>query len=248
MNIIRKSSAHFDTRKNAAVPTFLIIHYTDTVDATEPDGYFTGALQRADGARVSAHYMIDSDGATTQYVDEQDRAWHAGLSAWGGLDDLNTHSIGIELVNPGQRFGYRDFPPPQMEALTHLAHAILGRHQIPAHQVLAHSDIAPGRKIDPDFKFPWQSLAAVGIGLWPQPIQADFNAAARLLQDPVQFKQALVRYGYNPALDLPVLVQEFQRHFQPEAFTAPTPFPGQANDDTALRLAALLRQKLAFTP
>ncbi len=241
--ITRKSSSHFDARKNGAPPTFLIIHYTDTQDASEPDGYFTGALSRPDGARVSAHYMIDVDGAITQYVDESARAWHAGVSEWGGVGDINTHSIGIEMVNHGQRFGYKDFPAAQVAALIDLAQGILSRHNIPAYQVLAHSDIAPGRKIDPDYKFPWKKLADAGIGLWPQPIQADFNEAAQLLQDPVQLKQALARYGYNPALDLPALVQEFQRHFQPEAFTAQPPFNGSAQSDTALRLVALLRQK-----
>lgn len=252
VNIIQKPSSHHEPRKGGVQPTFLIIHYTDTQSGAEPDGYFTGTLARPDGARVSAHYMIDVDGTTMQYVAESERAWHAGLSEWAGTADINTHSIGIELVNHGQRFSYKDFPDAQIDALITLAQGILSRHHIPPHQVLAHSDIAPGRKIDPDYKFPWQRLADAGVGVWPQPVQADFNEAAQLLQDPVQFKSALVRYGYNPALDLPTLVQEFQRHFQPEAFTAQPPFNGTANDETALRLAALLRQKnaarLALSP
>ncbi|QQG36083.1 MAG: N-acetylmuramoyl-L-alanine amidase [Micavibrio aeruginosavorus] len=246
--IVRKDSSHYDQRKNGVSPTFLIIHFTESRDAGDPDGYFMATRQRPDGARVSAHYLIDVDGAITQYVDESARAWHAGLSEWGGVADINTHSIGIELVNGGPTYGYTDFADDQIDALAALSKQILGRHNIPAHHVLAHSDIAPGRKIDPDYKFPWRTLASAGVGVWPQPIQADFNEAAALLGDDARLKQALVRYGYNPALDLPVLVREFQRHFQPEAFTSTPPYAGRANDETALRLAALLRQKLAFTP
>lgn len=248
LSITRKDSPHFEPRKNGARPSFLIIHYTETADAAEPDGYFMATIPRADGARVSAHYMIDVDGATTQYVDESQRAWHAGVSAWGGVADINSHSIGIELVNGGTRYGYTDFPPAQIAALIELAQGIVARHAIPAHHVLGHADIAPGRKIDPDYKLPWKQLAAAGVGVWPQPIQTDFNEAAALLQDDVKLKQALVHYGYNPALDLPLLVTTFQRHFQPEAFTAQPPLTGVADGETALRLAALLRQKLALKP
>ena len=248
LHVTRKDSPHFEPRKNGAVPTFLIIHYTETVDAVEPDGYFMATIPRADGARVSAHYMIDVDGTTTQYVDEDQRAWHAGVSEWEGIADINSHSIGIELIKGGTRYGYTEFPQAQMAALIELSQGIIARHAIPAHHVLGHSDVAPGRKIDPDYKLPWKQLADAGVGAWPQPIQSDFNDAASLLQDDVKFKQALVTYGYNPALDLPVLVTNFQRHFQPEAFTAQLPFSGTANNDTTLRLAALLRQKLALKP
>lgn len=246
--ITRKNSPHFEPRKNGAVPSFLIIHYTDTLDAVEPDGFFMATIPRADGARVSAHYMIDTDGTTTQYVDEDQRAWHAGVSAWEGIGDINSHSIGIELINGGACFGYTDFPPAQIAALIALSQGIIVRHAIPAHHVLGHADIAPGRKIDPDYKLPWKQLADAGVGVWPQPIQPDFNDAASLLQDDVKLKQALVTYGYNPALDLSLLVTTFQRHFQPEAFTAQPPYSGTANSETTLRLAALLRQKLAFKP
>ena len=246
--ITRKDSPHFEPRKNGAVPSFLIIHYTETVDAVEPDGFFMATIPRADSARVSAHYMIDVDGAITQYVDEDQRAWHAGLSTWDGINDINSHSIGIELINGGARYGYTDFPSAQMASLISLAQGIMARHNISPMRVLGHSDIAPGRKIDPDYKLPWKDLADAGVGMWPQPIQSDFNDAAALLQDDVKLKQALVNYGYNPAIDLPMLVTNFQRHFQPEAFTAPSPFTGTANSETTLRLAALLRQKLALKP
>lgn len=246
--ITRKSSPHHDERKNGVRPTFLIIHYTESQDGRDPEGYFMGTLAHPTGGRVSAHYMIDVDGTTTQYVEEDRRAWHAGVSQWQGMPDLNSQSIGIELVNGGAHYGYSDFPQPQITALIELAQGILSRHHIPAAHVLAHSDIAPGRKIDPDYKFPWQVLAAAGVGLWPQPLQDDFNRSAALLGDDARLKQALVDYGYDPAQALDVLVREFQRHFQPEAFVTQPAYAGVANDETALRLAALLRQKLAMTP
>lgn len=242
--IIHKHSTHHGERADSAAPTFLIIHYTESANAVAPDGYFTGTLTHPTGGCVSAHYMIDVDGSTVQYVDEDRRAWHAGASHWAGVADINTHSIGIELVNGGPAFGYTDFPPLQIDALIALAQGILTRHNIPLHHVLAHSDIAPGRKIDPGEKFPWKILADAGVGLWPQPIQSDFNDAAALMQDDAKLKQSLVDYGYDPVQSLDVLVKEFQRHFQPEAFAQPQSFAGVANTETALRLSALLRQKL----
>lgn len=248
LQIIRKDSTHHGERVNNVKPTFLIIHFTESRDGTEPDGYFMATRSRADGARVSAHYMIDVDGSITQYADESRRAWHAGVSEWEGTTDINTHSIGIELVNGGPTYGYTDFTAAQIDALVMLAQSILSRHDIPAHHVLGHSDVAPGRKIDPGHKFPWKKLADAGIGVWPQPVQSDFNEAAAFLNDDAKLKQALVDYGYNPAVDLPVLIREFQRHFQPEAFSDPQPYAGSPNRETAVRLAALLRQKLAIQP
>lgn len=245
LSIIRKHSPHHGERVSGAAPSFLIVHYTESPDVTDPDGYFMATIPRDDGTRVSAHYMIDIDGTATQYVGEDRRAWHAGASEWEGIADINSHSIGIELVNGGTKYGYTEFADAQIEALIALSKDIMNRHGIPARHVLGHADVAPGRKIDPDYKFPWKRLAGAGVGVWPQPIQSDFNDAAALLQNDMTLKRALAAYGYNPALDLPVLVTAFQRHFQPEAFTAPLPFAGTANDETALRLSALLRQKLA---
>src|SRR5208283_3912019 len=100
-------------------------------------------------AKVSAHYLIDEDGTVYSLVPEEMRAWHAGLSSWRGKTDVNSRSIGIELVNPGHEFGYRPFPKAQMDALIPLARGILSHHPIPPRNVVAHSDIAPTRKEDP---------------------------------------------------------------------------------------------------
>lgn len=243
LTIIRKDSDHHGERLNGAKPIFLIMHYTETRDASDADGYFTGAIPHPTGGRVSAHYMIDTDGTITQYVEEDRRAWHAGVSEWESITDINTHSIGIELVNPGPKYGYKDFPSAQINALIMLSQEILSRHDIPAHHILGHSDIAPGRKIDPGEKFPWQILAEAGVGIWPQSGGADNDRAITLLHNEEKLKQALVDYGYSPAHNLNVLVTEFQRHFQPEAFRGTTLYAGTPNDETAARLVALLKMK-----
>lgn len=142
----------------------LVLHYTGMRSADE------ARIRLCDPtAQVSAHYMIEEDGTVWRLVDEGARAWHAGLSWWKGAANLNDRSIGIELVNPGHEFGYRDFPPAQMMALARLGRALLARHPIPQNRVLGHSDIAPLRKQDPGERFDWRGLAAEGLGLWPNP-------------------------------------------------------------------------------
>src|SRR5262249_30688388 len=150
-------------RREGVCIDMLVLHYTGM--ATRED-----ALARLTdpAAEVSAHYVIDEDGAAYQLVDEASRAWHAGVSFWRGEGDVNGRSIGIELVNPGHEFGYRDFPKPQMESLTVLARDILARHSIPPINVVGHSDVAPTRKMDPGEKFDWRGLAQVGVGVWPR--------------------------------------------------------------------------------
>ena len=118
-------------------------------------------------AKVSAHYLVHEDGRILGLVDESARAWHAGVSYWRGVQDLNSVSIGIEVVNPGHEYGYRPFPAAQIDALTALLGDIFGRHTLAPEDVVGHSDIAPGRKQDPGELFPWQNLAAKGFGLWP---------------------------------------------------------------------------------
>ncbi len=120
-------------------------------------------------AKVSAHYTIDEDGIVYAHVPEDQRAWHAGAAYWAGADNINARSIGIELVNPGHEFGYRPFPPAQIQSLIALAREILGRHAIPLARVLGHSDVAPSRKDDPGELFPWEALAQSGIGVWAGP-------------------------------------------------------------------------------
>jgi len=151
---IDRPSPNTDARRDGTPIDMLVLHYT---------GMLTGAaaLSRLSdpAAKVSAHYLIDEDGTVYRLVAEEKRAWHAGVANWRGVSDINGRSVGIELVNPGHEFIYRDFPQPQMTALIGLARDILTRHSIPARNVVGHSDIAPDRKLDPGERFDWRSLA-----------------------------------------------------------------------------------------
>ncbi len=156
-------SPNHNDRGDAAID-MLVLHYTGMKTAK-------AALERLcdPAAKVSAHYTVDEDGTVYVHVPEARRAWHSGISSWAGAADINSRSIGIELVNPGHEFGYRDFPYGQIQALITLCHGILLRHPIPSARVLGHSDVAPARKEDPGERFPWKQLATAGIGLWPEP-------------------------------------------------------------------------------
>lgn len=175
-------------------------------------------------AENSAHYLVDEDGTVYGLVDEKNRAWHAGVSFWRGITDTNSRSIGIEIVNPGHSCGYRPFPDRQIDAVCELCLDIMSRHRLPAHNVLAHSDVAPARKKDPGELFPWKQLAANGIGLWT-------NEFA-----PVEKSRAdmLTRIGYD-VTDESAALTAFQRHFYPEAL-----INGASRTDERLAAAAAL--------
>jgi N-acetylmuramoyl-L-alanine amidase len=154
--------------------------------------------------------MIDEDGTVTQLVDEDKRAWHAGRSSWRGITDVNSASIGIEMVNPGHEFGYRPFTDEQIEALLPLLADIVKRHNIPRANVVGHSDVAPARKDDPGELFPWEVLARHRLCL-PTP-----KLTMRLLYDNEgAFFLALERFGYD-ITDQPAAVRAFQRRWRPQ--------------------------------
>jgi len=157
-----RPSPNFGPRPGGTAIDTLVLHYTGMRTAAE-------ALDRLcdAAAQVSAHYLVEEDGTVWRLVEEDMRAWHAGMSWWQGETNLNDRSTGIEIVNPGHEFGYRPFPPAQMAAVAALCRDILARRPIPPARVLGHSDIAPMRKLDPGELFDWRGLAAQGIGLWP---------------------------------------------------------------------------------
>lgn len=166
LSVTRAPSPNFDAR---TLPVSLIVlHYTGMESAET-------ALTRMQDpeAKVSAHYMIDEAGKIFKLVDEQNRAWHAGVSSWHGETNINSNSIGIEIVNGGHDYGLPDYPDVQILAVIALCKDIMKRHDIAAKNVIGHSDIAPGRKQDPGEHFPWSGLAAAGIGLWPQTGESD---------------------------------------------------------------------------
>ena len=197
MSIVQLPSPNHDDRGGANID-MLVLHYTGMKSAKE-------ALDRLcdPAAKVSAHYTIDEDGTVYVHVPEARRAWHAGAAHWAGASDINARSIGIELVNPGHEFGYREFPDTQIAALTTLCHSILMRHPIPSWRVLGHSDIAPERKEDPGELFPWAQLAKAGIGLWPEK------------QPGRPGPEKLAGFGYDPAAPRDKVITAFQRHFRP---------------------------------
>lgn len=219
----RHKSPNFDDRPPGAKIDMLVLHYTGMTDAG-------AALERLcdPAARVSAHYLIDEDGAVHQLVDEDRRAWHAGEASWRGKSDINARSLGVELVNPGHEFGYRPFPEAQMTALEALTLGILARHEIEARNIVGHSDVAPGRKTDPGELFGWQRLAEAGIGLWPDkkgPERAKSGESS-------DFAAQLADYGYD-VTDLEMAIKAFQRRFRPRRID------GVADAETSGLLTAL---------
>lgn len=214
-------SPNFDDRPDGTPVDMLVLHYT---------GMRTGAEAMArlcdPEAKVSSHWFVDEDGTTTALVDEEKRAWHAGVSFWRGFGHLNGRSIGIEIVNPGHEFGYRPFPEPQVVAVIALCQAIVARWKIPARNVVAHSDIAPDRKEDPGELFPWARLAEAGIGLWPGPAPDAAQTLPEIgpgsegpMVDALRRGLSAIGYrigtagGYNRPLAQ--VITAFQRHWAP---------------------------------
>lgn len=161
-------------------------------------------------AEVSCHYLIGRDGCCWALVDEAQRAWHAGTGSWGGRGDVNSHSIGIELDNRGAE----PFSEPAMDALERLLPGILTRWQIPAHRVIGHSDMAPGRKSDPGPRFDWSRLALRGLACWPQ---ADEAADVGGAPDAAAFLAHLAAFGYPTEAPAQSLLESFRNRFRPWA-------------------------------
>ena len=203
MTIIDTPSPNFNERTLPV--SMIVLHYTGMVDAK-------AALERLCDplAEVSAHYLIDEDGTVHSLVAEGKRAWHAGKARWRGIEDVNSASIGIEIVNPGHELGYRPFSEEQIDALIPLVARIKESHGITRGNVVGHSDIAPMRKQDPGELFPWSRLARLRLAL-PRP--------TKNLMDPgwtdAGFLIALERFGYDVSDKLAAVVA-FQRRYRPE--------------------------------
>ena len=231
-------SANYGDRNKGRLPDMIVLHYTGMPDV---EGAITQLCSA--GTDVSAHYIVLEDGRIVQSVPEARRAWHAGVSSWGGDDDINSCSIGIEIVNRGHDWGYPEFPLRQIAAVIALCRGIVLRRNIPIHRVLAHSDVAPARKKDPGEKFPWHSLANSGVGHWVHPSPIVSGQALKLDaegEDVRAMQEALQRYGYgievNGKYDAPTaeVVTAFQRHFRPAKVD------GIADTSTLATLQALL--------
>jgi N-acetylmuramoyl-L-alanine amidase len=215
------TAVNVEPRRDIEKPTMLVLHYTGMSSAAKAVRWLACAE-----SRVSCHYVIDEAGRISQLVPERLRAWHAGVSSWHGETDLNSASVGIEIQNPGHEDGYHDYPAAQIDAVIALSRDIIARNGIAPARVLAHSDIAPLRKIDPGEKFPWPRLAASGVGHWVAPSPLRLEAATIGLGQTglmVRATQVLfARYGYDmPTTGIydrqtEAVVTAFQRHFRPE--------------------------------
>jgi len=236
MRTVELASPNFDSRDGQTID-MLVLHYTGM-----PSG--EDALRRLcdPTAKVSAHYVVEEDGTINRLVNEENRAWHAGVSSWRGHTNINQRSIGIEIVNPGHEFGYRPFPAKQMESVAALCKDILSRHNIPARNVVAHSDIAPLRKEDPGELFDWPMLAKQGIGLWPiqspvasrqSPANKSVTTAGDWRPETGDYEALLRSYGYDIS-NLPAAITAFQRHFRPKLLN------GQWDNECAALLQSLL--------
>jgi N-acetylmuramoyl-L-alanine amidase len=233
-------SPNHGERRHGMTPDMIVLHYTGMADGE-------AALHKlcARGSEVSAHYVVLEDGRIIQCVRETRRAWHAGESSWAGETDINSCSIGIEIVNPGHDFGYPDFPRRQIAAVIALCRGLVARRKIRPDRVLAHSDVAPGRKQDPGEKFPWRLLHDSGVGLWVKPAPIALDDGPQLAPgsagEPVGALQAkLAGYGYGLAVSgrydevTRDVVAAFQRHFRPERVD------GVADASTLATLDALI--------
>ena len=236
MTLIEAPSPNFEPR--LAVPDMIVLHYTGM-----PTGGAALERLRDPAAKVSSHYLVEEDGRVFRLVPEERRAWHAGVSFWKGRRDINTASIGIEIVNPGHEFGYRPFPDAQVAAVIALVADIRTRWTVEDAQIVGHSDVAPDRKDDPGELFPWKRLAQAGHGLWVEPPAApgaplgegETGASVFALQ------AGLTRLGYDCApsgafeAHTTAVVRAFQRHW------VQSRCDGIADGDTRARLIALLR-------
>jgi N-acetylmuramoyl-L-alanine amidase len=218
-HLIDRSRASPNHGARATAPDMLVLHYTGMRDGPSAVDWLCNPV-----SQVSCHYVVAEDGRILQLVDEERRAWHAGRSFWAGLTDINSASIGIEIVNGGHDFGLPPFPDAQIAAVIDLCCSLVGRFDIPPERVLAHSDVAPSRKRDPGERFPWRRLARAGVGRW---VELDPKPPGDTLErgsadgaiEPL--KRALATYGYGVNAtaefdeETETTVRAFQRHFRP---------------------------------
>lgn len=193
-----KTSPNFGPRRGGVRADMIVLHFTGMEDSAS-------ALRRLcdPASGVSAHYLICETGEAFQLVDEEMRAWHAGAGRWGPVSDVNSRSVGIELVNTGTH----PFPAPQMTSLEALLPGIMDRWSIPPERVIGHSDMAPARKSDPGPRFDWRRLALQGLSVWPRSgceAGGDFPALAR-------------QFGYSAEADETAILRAFRMRFRPWA-------------------------------
>jgi len=250
---IARPSPNFDERGRAI--DLLILHYTGMQTGEiaiqrlrDPDpraGVYAFAWENPEDldaklGRASAHYVLEEDGRVVDMVDEAKRAWHAGAGLWRGEADLNSRSIGIEIVNGGHDFGLPDYPEAQIAALIELVRDIAKRNALKPHQIIGHSDVAPARKADPGEKFPWRRLAEAGVALWS--LQSFSGQSSVDTRDVAALQRNLAEIGYGieatGVLDpnTALVLKAFQRRFRPARID------GVADSETLGLVSDILRQ------
>ena len=217
LRVVQHPSVNFNERR----PSFVILHHTGNRDTKRALDTLSEKV-----FEVSAHYLVARDGRIYYLVDETKRAWHAGDSWWGGPIDMNSASIGIELVNDGSE----PYDESQIAVLLELLADIKRRYGIPAANFIGHGDIAPGRKVDPGAAFPWRRLAEHGFGLWCEP---PFEPVPPALDDAT----LLGTLGYEVS-SIEAAISAFNRHF------AGVESP-RMTDEGRARLYCLVRKKWA---
>ena len=205
-------SKNFDSRKYKI--QFIVLHYTETKNLEKAIDLLTSKKRK-----VSCHFVVDTDGQIYNLVSESKRAWHAGESSWKGLQDMNSRSIGIEIVNPGEK-KLKNYPKVQINQLINLIHFLEEKFNIPFYNILGHSDIAPHRKIDPGKHFPWKELHKKKIGLWVEINQIITRSLSE--KESNEFLQNLYKIGYqypkqnNLKTNSEMIINAFHRHFVPK--------------------------------
>ncbi len=202
LRVLDRPSPNFGARRDGALPDLVVLHFTAMTSARD-------ALARlCDPAhQVSSHYLLDAAGQVMRLVAEEHRAWHAGPGAWGGCEDINSRSIGIELANSGTT----PFSAPQMRALELLLDQVMARWNIPRHRVIGHADMAPARKTDPGPRFDRRRLALAGRSVWPAPKPAKPGPGA----DPAEFLRLAQRFGYPASPGFARVHAAFRARFRP---------------------------------
>ena len=219
MKILFNYSPNFSKSNRSKIDIkFVIFHYTGMQSEIE-------SIQRLKNPRqkVSCHYLINRKGEVIQMVKDKNIAWHAGKSRWKEFKNLNTNSIGIELVNKGHRFGYQNFSKKQIKSLIRLCTNLKKKYSIRKENFLGHSDIAPLRKIDPGEKFPWKKLSNYNLGKWFKKEPNNFLQNKKKIE--VLFFENLKKIGYNyfnltkrNATDRKI-IKSFQLHYLPKNVT-----------------------------
>ncbi len=240
-----RPSPNFNERRDGRRPDIILLHYTGMRTGAEAEAWLANPV-----SQVSCHYVVRESGAVIQMVPEAARAWHAGRGSWKGEGDINSCSIGIEIVNPGHEHGYSDFTAAQIDSVCALCRDIAARWNIAPERILAHSDTAPGRKVDPGEKFPWDILHARGVGHWVAPARlrgGRFIARGDAGQPVEALQSMLALYGYGVEISgnfdqtTEDCVAAFQRHFRRERVDGVADF---STIDTLHALAAALAIRL----